>query len=136
MAVEPVIGIKGGHGSPAVAKVDVDLVVPGPVHGRLRRAGTDLHIRVPRWLARSGLIERGDAREMLAWENSGLSLDAVVCVAANDRAGLERLLRPFVRLLQVRFVEHCCRLKPKRRCPFLADTVPSGPQDRAGATDR
>jgi hypothetical protein len=30
---------------------------------------------------------------MLAWENSGFSLDAAVRVGAHDRAGLERLLR-------------------------------------------
>jgi len=29
-----------------------------------------LRIRVLRWFARSGLIERDDVREMLAWENS------------------------------------------------------------------
>ena len=79
-----------------------------------------VRIRVLRWFARSGLIERDDARDMLAWENSGFSLDAAVCVAANDRAGLERLLWPCVRLIHVRFVDHCCRPQPKRRCPFLA----------------
>uniref|UniRef100_UPI000AE5A5F4 transposase n=1 Tax=Thiohalocapsa sp. ML1 TaxID=1431688 RepID=UPI000AE5A5F4 len=31
--------------------------------------------------------------DMLAWENSGFSLDAAVRVGAHDRAGLERLLR-------------------------------------------
>ena len=30
---------------------------------------------------------------LLAWENSGFSLDAAVRVGAHDRAGLERLLR-------------------------------------------
>jgi hypothetical protein len=49
--------------------------------------------RVLRWFARSGLIERDDVREMLAWESSGFSLDAAVRVGAQDRAGLERLLR-------------------------------------------
>ena len=52
-----------------------------------------VRIRVLRWFARSGLIERDDVREILAWENSGFSLDAAVRVAAHDRAGLERLLR-------------------------------------------
>jgi hypothetical protein len=52
-----------------------------------------VRIRVLRWFARSGLIERDDVREMLAWENSGFSLDAAVRVSAQDRAGLERLLR-------------------------------------------
>jgi len=50
-------------------------------------------VRVLRWFARSGLIESNDVREMLAWENSGFSLDAAVRVGAHDRAGLERLLR-------------------------------------------
>jgi hypothetical protein len=52
-----------------------------------------VRVRVLRWFARSGLIERDDVREMLAWENSGFSLDAAVRVGAHDRAGLERLLR-------------------------------------------
>ncbi len=44
------------------------------------------------WFARSGLIEPEDVRGMLAWENSGFSLDAAVCVAAQDRTGLEPVL--------------------------------------------
>ena len=52
-----------------------------------------VRVRVLRWFARSGLIEPEDVREMLAWENSGFSLDAAVRVGAHDRAGLERLLR-------------------------------------------
>jgi len=52
-----------------------------------------VRVRVLRWFARSGLIEADDVREMLAWENSGFSLDAAVRVGAHDRAGLERLLR-------------------------------------------
>jgi hypothetical protein len=52
-----------------------------------------VRVRVLRWFARSGLIERDDVRDMLAWENSGFSLDAAVRVGAHDRAGLERLLR-------------------------------------------
>jgi hypothetical protein len=52
-----------------------------------------VRVRVLRWFARSGLIESNDVREMLAWENSGFSLDAAVRVGAHDRAGLERLLR-------------------------------------------
>jgi hypothetical protein len=52
-----------------------------------------VRVRVLRWFARSGLIEPDDVREMLAWENSGFSLDATVCVGAHDRAGRERLLR-------------------------------------------
>ncbi|WPL14899.1 Putative transposase [Thiorhodovibrio litoralis] len=52
-----------------------------------------VRVRVLRRFARHGLIEPNDVREMLAWDNSGFSLDAEVCIAAQDRAGLERLLR-------------------------------------------
>ena len=44
-------------------------------------------------LASSGLIESDDVGKVLAWENSGFSLDTSVRVGAHDRAGLERLLR-------------------------------------------
>ena len=71
-----------------------------------------------RWFARSGLIEPQDVREMLAWENSGFSLDAAVRVGAHDRARLERLLRYCARPLDVRFVD-CCRRRgncDERQC--------------------
>lgn len=41
-----------------------------------------VRIRVLRWFARSGLIERDDVREMLAWENSGFSLGRTQCATA------------------------------------------------------
>jgi hypothetical protein len=49
--------------------------------------------RVLRWFSRHGLLDPDDARDRLAWTNSGFSLDAGVCIAGDDRAGLERLLR-------------------------------------------
>jgi len=55
-------------------------------------------VRVLRWFACSGLIESDDVREILARDNSGFSLDSAACVAANDRAGLERRLRCCARL--------------------------------------
>jgi len=64
-----------------------------PTPGALAAIAEQVRVRVLRWFARSGLIEPGDVREMLAWDNSGFSLDAAVRVAAHDRAGLERLLR-------------------------------------------
>ena len=79
-------------------------------------------MRVLRWFARSGLIEPDDVREMLAWGNRLCSVDAGVCVAAQDRAGLKHVLHYFARPLYVRFVEHCCCLRPMVRCPLLADT--------------
>ncbi len=49
--------------------------------------------RVLRWFSRHGLLDPADACDMLAWANGGFSLDASVCIAGQDRAGLERLLR-------------------------------------------
>jgi hypothetical protein len=39
------------------------------------------------------LIEKADAKEMLAYQHSGFSVDAGVRIEADDRAALERLLR-------------------------------------------
>jgi hypothetical protein len=52
-----------------------------------------LRRRVRRWFSRRGRLDPDDARVMLAGDNSGFSLDASVCIAGHDRAGLERLLR-------------------------------------------
>ena len=41
--------------------------------------------------SRHGLLDPDDARDSLAWVNSGFSLDAAVCIAGHDWAGLERL---------------------------------------------
>jgi hypothetical protein len=46
-----------------------------------------VRVRGRQRFARSGLIEPEYVREMLAWENSGFSLDAAVRVGAHDRAG-------------------------------------------------
>ena len=66
-----------------------------------------------RWFSRHVVLDPDDARDMLAWANSGFSLDASVCIAGPDRAGLERLLRygarpPFAleRIDQVPPTEH------------------------------
>ena len=40
-----------------------------------------------------GLLESFEAKEMLGYAHSGFSVDAGVCIQAQDRAGLERLLR-------------------------------------------
>jgi len=40
-----------------------------------------------------GVLDADDARDRLAWDNGGFSLDAAVRIGQNDRAGLERLLR-------------------------------------------
>ena len=49
--------------------------------------------RILRAFVGRGLIESFDAKEMLAYQHSGFSVDAGVCIQSQDRAGLERLLR-------------------------------------------
>ena len=50
--------------------------------------------RILRAFVGRGLLESCDAKEMLAYQHSGFSVDAGVCIKAHDRAALERLLRP------------------------------------------
>ena len=51
----------------------------------------DLRRRILRVFVGRGLIERVDAKEMLAYKHSGFSMDAGVCIEAHDRDALERL---------------------------------------------
>ncbi len=76
----------------------------------------EVRTRILRAFAGGGLIERFEAREMLAFKHSGFSVNAGVRIEAPDCAGLERLLRycarpPFFleRLRQrgVELVYHC-----------------------------
>jgi len=53
----------------------------------------DLRRRILRAFVGRGLIESVDAKEMLAYQHSGFSVHASVCIEAHDRAALERLLR-------------------------------------------
>ena len=53
----------------------------------------DLRRRILRAFVGRGLLESCDAKEMLAYQHSGFSVDAGVCIEAPDRAALERLLR-------------------------------------------
>lgn len=62
------------------------LTIPPGVHAGVRR-------RVLRAFVGRDLIESLDAKEMLAYEHNGFSVDASVCIEARDRSGLERLLR-------------------------------------------
>jgi hypothetical protein len=54
---------------------------------------TDLRRRILRAFVGRGLLESCDAKDMLAYQHSGFSVDAGVCIEAHDRAALERLLR-------------------------------------------
>ncbi len=53
----------------------------------------DLRRRILRAFVGRGLLESCDAKEMLAYQHSGFSVDAGVCIEAHDLAALERLLR-------------------------------------------
>ena len=53
----------------------------------------DLRRRILRAFVGRGLLEGFEAKEMLAYQHSGFSVDAGVCIQAHDRAALERLLR-------------------------------------------
>ncbi len=57
------------------------------------RVQTDLRRRILRAFVGRGLIVKADAKDMLGYPHSGFSVDAGVCIQANDRAALERLLR-------------------------------------------
>ncbi len=52
-----------------------------------------LRKRILRAFVGRGLLGGFEAQEMLAYRHSGFSVDTSVCIAAHDRAGLERLLR-------------------------------------------
>ena len=58
----------------------------GQVQASLRK-------RILRAFVGRGLLESFEAQEMLGYKHSGFSVDTSVCIAAHDRAGLERLLR-------------------------------------------
>jgi Putative transposase/Transposase zinc-binding domain len=52
-----------------------------------------LRRRILRAFVGRSLLESCDAKDMLAYQHSGFSVDAGVCIEAHDRAALERLLR-------------------------------------------
>ncbi|QLH52626.1 MAG: transposase [Candidatus Accumulibacter cognatus] len=84
-----------GHGFPITCSC-----IPAKVRVRLLRA-----------LARRELLEREDVQAMGAWEHGGgFSLDARVRVEADDRRGLEPLLRyctrPAFALERLREIAH------------------------------
>ena len=74
---------------------------------------TDLRRRILRAFVGRGLIEQADAKEMLGYQHSGFSVDAGVCIEADDRAALVRLLRycarpPFARCAGTEFAHQGC----------------------------
>ena len=60
----------------------------------IQSAQETIRKRLLRLFVRRGLLSSDESEQMLAWENGGgFSLHAQVRIAANDREGLERLLR-------------------------------------------
>jgi hypothetical protein len=49
--------------------------------------------KVIKFFLKRGLLEKEEAHNMLSWNTSGFSLDASVLIDAQDREGLERLIR-------------------------------------------
>ena len=65
---------------------EIDETVVAQVQATLRR-------RILRAFVGRGLLQSRDAKDMLAYQHSGFSVDTGVCIEAHDRAALERLLR-------------------------------------------
>ncbi|MGB7988180.1 MAG: transposase [Candidatus Methylophosphatis roskildensis] len=85
--IEGVFEADGAGGARFHEARGVDLETIADIQAKVRR-------RLLRATARRGLLEREDAQAMGAWEHSGgFSLDASVRIEAQDREGLERLLR-------------------------------------------
>ena len=61
-------------------------------------AQASLRSRILRAFVGRGLLEGFEAQEMLGYKHSVFSVETSVCIAAQDRAGLERLLRYCARL--------------------------------------
>jgi hypothetical protein len=57
------------------------------------QAQATLRKRILRAFVGRALLESFQAQDMLAYQHSGFSVDAGVCIQAHDRAALERLLR-------------------------------------------
>ena len=72
-------------------------VIFHPASGVDETAVTQMQATLRRRILRAfegrGLLQSCDAKDMLAYQHSGFSVDAGVCIQAHDRAGLERLLR-------------------------------------------
>ena len=67
----------------------------------IQTAQETIRNRVLRLFVRRDLLSSDESEHMLTWENGGgFPLHAQVTIAANDREGLERLLRP---------ADLCCR---------------------------
>jgi hypothetical protein len=86
-----------GDGADAASRISPPRIIFHPATGVNADAVTQVQCILRRRIVRAfvgrGLLEGFEAKEMLGYKHSGFSVDAGVCIAAHDRAGLERLLR-------------------------------------------
>ncbi len=89
--------VAGEGGADAHAQARSPGVIFHPATGAdadaVAQVQASLRRRILRAFVARGLLEGFEAKEMLAYRHSGFSVDISVCIAAHDRAGLERLLR-------------------------------------------
>jgi len=71
-----------------------------------------------------GLLQSRDAKEMLAYQHSGFSVDAGVCIEAHDRAALQRLLR-YPSCARPPFTLHGCAKKVLSWCTAARNNTAS-----------
>jgi hypothetical protein len=87
----------GEGGAAAQAQARAPGVIFHPASGIacevVAQVQASLRKRILRGFVGRGLLEGFEAKEMLGYRHSGFSVDTSVCIAAHDRAGLERLLR-------------------------------------------
>jgi hypothetical protein len=75
------------HGVRFIAVDELDAADAEAVQGRVRR-------RILHAFVRRGILDKDERKEMQSWNRGGgFSLDATIRISADDRRGLERLLR-------------------------------------------
>ena len=93
----PEVHANGGHGKilggeiALAIEMGADAVDIGVNAQAVTQAQATLRKRILRAFVGRGLLQGFEAKEMLGYKHSGFSVDTSVCIAAQDRAGLERL---------------------------------------------
>ena len=92
---EQVVGEEGqeGDGADAASQTSPPRIIFHPAAGMnanaVDQAQARLRSRILRAFVGRDLLESFEAQEMLGYKHSGFSVDTSVCIAAQDRAGLE-----------------------------------------------
>ena len=91
--LEAVVGEASEQGTRTTATRVMFHPATGIASKAVAHAQASLRRRILRAFVGRGLLEGFEAQEMLGYKHSGFSVATSVCIAAQDRAGLERLLR-------------------------------------------